>query len=254
MHLSRRDMMNAVTLGLASSTAGTAPGAAGTGTTGADSPVSDDVRRYGIVANRADAAHANTLALKQLCSPEISAGGFAGRLVFPNASGSDAYYFDDIITFRDGIRLDLQNCSLIFTKSGADPNAINAGFIYAVRNFTIENGTIEVRYPSAGDGQGNAIAIGSRSAPGIKYFPNHFDKLLPAPQGNIRIRNLHLSSDNPKARLVLALGGLQNAGRKGRFRRHLLRVRMGDKRTECGQASNIAWPQPAIHQHSRQRP
>jgi hypothetical protein len=47
-------------------------------------------------------------------------------------------------------------------------------------------------------------------ASGIKYFPNHFDKLLPMPQGNIRIRNLRLSSDNPSARLILALGGLQN--------------------------------------------
>jgi hypothetical protein len=42
------------------------------------------------------------------------------------------------------------------------------------------------------------------------YFANHFDKLLPSPQGNVCIRNLRLSSDNPQARLILALGGLQN--------------------------------------------
>ncbi|MGO8828551.1 MAG: hypothetical protein ACLQT5_04840 [Steroidobacteraceae bacterium] len=201
MDPSRRLMIAAAALGLAS---------ARTGATAADSPEIDDVRRYGIVPNEPNAAHANTAALRQLCSPEISPHGFAGLLQFPNATGSDTYYFDDIITFRDGISLDLQNCTLNFTKIGADPHAVNAGFIYAVRNFTIENGVIDVHYASAGAGQGSAIAIGSRSAAGFKYFPNHFDKLLPRPQGNICIRNMRLTSDNPNAQLLLALGGLRN--------------------------------------------
>ena len=169
-----------------------------------------DVRRYGLAANDATAARANTNALKQLCSPEISRNGFVGQLCFANTTGSDIYYFDDIITFRDGINLDLQNCTLDFSKSTADPEAVNAGFIYAVRDFSIENGRIIVHYPTAGDGQGNVIAIGSRNGPGRKYFPNHFDGMLSSPQGNIRVRNLTLTSDNPRARLVLALGGLQN--------------------------------------------
>lgn len=206
MDPSRRKMMTAMTFGVASTTAAQTD----IGAAESSSLMTDDVRRYGIVPNNSNAAHSNTLALKQLCSPEISPHGFVGRLQFPNTTGSDSYYFDDIITFRDGISLDLQNCTLAFTKSGSDPQAVNAGFIYAVRNFTIENGAIDVHYASAGDGQGNAICIGSRSAPGTKYFPNHFDKLLPTPQGNIRIRNLSLTSDNPNARLVLALGGLQN--------------------------------------------
>jgi hypothetical protein len=201
MYLSRRHLMTAATLSIASST----PGAAEP-----DRLQLDDVRRYGIVPNDAKAAHANALALKQLCSPEISPHGFGGRLQFPNATGSDTYYFDDIITFRDGISLDLQNCTLNFTKSGPDPHAANAGFIYAVRNFSIENGTIDVHYANAGAGQGNAMAIGSRSAPGIKYFPNHFDGLLASPQGNIVIRNLRMQSDNPNAKLIVATGGLQN--------------------------------------------
>lgn len=201
MDLSRRLMITAAALGLAPARIGAAA---------PNTPQSDDVRRYGVVPNDSNAAHANTMALKQLCSPEIAPQGFAGRLRFANTTGSDTYYFDDIITFRDGIGLDLQNCTLNFTKSGADPHAVNAGFIYAVRDFTIENGAIDVHYANAGSGQGNAIAIGSRSGPGFKYFPNHFDKLLPRPQGNIRICNLRLTSDNPRAKLILALGGLQN--------------------------------------------
>ena len=163
-------MMTAVTLGLTSSSLDAAPD--GSGAAGMDTTAFDDVRRYGLVANDADAARANTLALKRLCSPEISPHGFAGRLQFSNTTGSDVYHFDDIITFRDGISLDLQNCTLIFTKTGADPHALHAGFIYAVRRFSIENGAIDVRYASAGDGQGNAISLSARETgrvPGI--FP-----------------------------------------------------------------------------------
>jgi hypothetical protein len=210
MDLSRRLMMTSMTLGVASATLDAAADPAAAGAAAPNASAFDDVRRYGIVPNDPGAARSNTLALKQLCSPEISERGFVGRLEFPNTTGSDTYYFDDIITFRDGIRLDLQNCTLNFTKNGSDPHAANAGFIYAVRNFTIENGAIDVHYANAGRGQGNTMCLGSRSAAGIKYFPNHFDKLLPAPQGNIQIRNLRLSSDNPNAKLVVATGGLQN--------------------------------------------
>jgi hypothetical protein len=207
MNLSRRGMISAMTLGLGSSALKSAE------PTPADATRSQafgDVRRFGVVPNSAAAAHANSLALKHLCSPEISLQGFTGRLQFTNTTGADTYFFDDIITFRDGISLDLQNCTLNFTKSGADPDAQGAGFIYAVRDFSIENGAIDVHYASAGAGQGNAIALGSRSARGFKYFPNYFDKLLPRPQGNISLRNLRLSSDNPNAKLVVATGGLRN--------------------------------------------
>jgi len=210
MSFSRRNMMSAVTLGLASTSARAATGLAAAAAAGSNPATADDVRRYGVVPDDANAAHANTLALKKLCSPEISRHGFAGLLRFPNSSGSDIYHFDDIITFRDGISLDLQNCTLKFVKAGSDPHAQNAGFIYAVRDFTIENGAIDVHYPTAGAGQGSAIAFGSRNAPNFKYFSNYYDKLLPSPQGNIRVRNLRVTSDNPNAKLILALGGLQN--------------------------------------------
>src|SRR5579863_7344192 len=129
MDLSRRSMMTAVTLGLGSTAAQSAAESPGSGATRSNSSNCADVRQYGIVSNDADAAHSNTLAMKQLCSPEILPHGFAGRLQFPNATGADTYYFDDIITFRDGISLDLQNCTLNFTKTAPDAHAVNAGFI-----------------------------------------------------------------------------------------------------------------------------
>ena len=203
--------MGTMTIGLASTAAGAAVATDDSGAGSIhDGFANGDVRRYGIVPNDLGSAHSNTLALKKLCSPEISSEGFSGRLRFPNTTGVDTYYFDDIITFRDGISLDLQNATLNFTKNAPDPHAQNAGFIYAVRNFRLENGAIEVHFAGAGAGQGSAIAIGSRNAAGTKYFPNHFDGMLPRPQGNVIIRNVRVTSDNPSAKLILALGGLQN--------------------------------------------
>lgn len=210
MDLSRRHMVTAVTFGLASTAVQSTASAAGAAPDDANALPSDDARRHGLVPNDPAAAAANTSAIRALCSPEVDARGFVGRLRFPNSTGSDIYHFNDVITFRDGINLDLQHCTLKFTKIGADPNAANAGFIYAVRDFSIENGAIEVQYADAGDGQGNAIALGSRNAAGLKYFPNQFDKMMPRSQGNILLRNLRITSNNPNARLILAMGGLEN--------------------------------------------
>jgi hypothetical protein len=170
----------------------------------------DDVRHYGIVPNDRSSAVENTRALKNLCSPEVSPRGVVGRLRFVNSTGSDTYFFDDVVTFRDGIELDLDGCTLDFTKTGPDPHAQNAGFLYAIRDFSVENGTIDVHFAGAGGGQGSAIAIGSRNAAGTRYFPNHYDGLLRAPQGNVSLRNLTVRSDNPNAKLILLLGGLEN--------------------------------------------
>jgi hypothetical protein len=50
-----------------------------------------DVRRYGIVANSAEAATANTAALRALLDPR--APDVAGLVIFPNSAGHDSYEF-----------------------------------------------------------------------------------------------------------------------------------------------------------------
>ena len=137
-----------------------------TGASGAKPPVSlypsGDVRRYGLVPNCKEAAAENTRALKTLVAPSA---GFRGNLTFPNTTGSDVYYLSDIIPFNDGIRLDLQGSTLHFSKAGVKGDT-NAGFIFAVRDFTIENGFIVVDY-QMGEGAtnaGNALTFGNRGS------------------------------------------------------------------------------------------
>src|SRR6185437_8112786 len=149
----------------------------------------DDVRRYGIVPNKAAAASANTAALKALVSPS---GSFSGRLLFANTTGSDVYYFDDLIAFRDGIRLDLGGATLNFTKTGVKGDSAS-GFIHAIRSFVIENGSIVTSYAyKGGYNCGNVLAFGGRGMD-TALFPNLYDRMLPAPMGSITVRNLRIT-------------------------------------------------------------
>lgn len=167
----------------------------------------DDVRRYGIVPNKTAAASANTAALKALVS---ASGSFSGRLLFANTTGSDVYYFDDLIAFRDGIRLDLGGATLNFTKTGVKGDSAS-GFIHAIRNFVIENGSIVTNYAyKGGYNCGNVLAFGGRGMD-TALFPNLYDRMLPAPMGNITVRNLRITgglSGGGSARGIFMLGGL----------------------------------------------
>jgi hypothetical protein len=171
----------------------------------ADSFPPEDVRRYGIVANVAAAASRNATMLKALVNP---AGAFTGKLVFPNTTGSDVYYFDDLIAFHDGVHLDLMNSTLSFAKTGVARDSAS-GFIHAIRDFTIENGKIISSYVfKGGYNTGNALAFGGRGAD-TALFPNLYDRLLPAPMGGITVRNLHISggATGGNARGIFMLGG-----------------------------------------------
>src|SRR5882672_5046629 len=84
-----------------------------------------DVRRYGLVANRSDAATANARALKALVAPT---GAFVGTIFFPNETGADVYHFDDVIPFHDGTHIDLQSSTLEFSKPPTATDT-NSGFI-----------------------------------------------------------------------------------------------------------------------------
>ena len=164
-----------------------------------------DVRKYGLIANKPEAATANTSALKALVAPQ---GTFTGNLYFPNATGSDLYYFNDVIAFREGIHLDLMKSTLTFTKTGSKEDAYT-GFIHAIRDFSIENGSIAIDYAhTAGANAGNALAFGARGN-SCALFPNIYDALLAAPMGNITVRNIRISSNaGVGARGILMIGGL----------------------------------------------
>lgn len=159
----------------------------------------------GLVANDPAAAAANTAALRALVDPN---GNFRGNLWFPNGTGADIYYFNDIIPFHDGISLDLQGCVLHFSKVGVRADT-NSGFIFAVRDFSIANGSIVVDYQWGGGGTnaGNALTFGNRGDDS-HYFSPTYDNLLSSPMGNIVVRNLRISSNTKGGIGIYMIGGL----------------------------------------------
>jgi hypothetical protein len=164
-----------------------------------------DVRRIGVVANDPSAASANTKALGTLVAPS---GNFAGRLWFPNTTGADVYHFDGVIIFRDDVRIDLSGSTLRFHKD-SEASDSNTGFMSALRNFQIENGSIVVDY-DMGHGvssAGSAIHIGNRGSDSAHMAPT-YDSQLPAALGNIVLRNLRIVSNVAGGNAIEMTGGL----------------------------------------------
>jgi hypothetical protein len=207
---SRRSILSAA-MTLAGSTAVSSAGTNDVGTSaaarasGKRTDVPGNLSAIGLVPNDPAAANANTAALKSLVDP---GGNFSGNLWFPNTTGKDTYYFNDIIPFHDGISLDLQGCALHFSKIGVRGDT-NAGFIFAVRNFSIANGSIIVDYQMGGGATnaGNALTFGNRGTDCL-YFSPAFDSLLASPMGNIVVRNLRISSNTKDGGGIFMLGGL----------------------------------------------
>jgi hypothetical protein len=164
-----------------------------------------DVRRYGLVPNNEDAAAENTRALRVLCAP---GGALRGSVCFPNTTGRDVYYLNDIISFQDGTHVDLQGSTLHFHKNG-EKGDTNSGFIFAVRDFSICNGSIVVDYQMGGGGTnaGNALTFGNRGGDS-RYFSPIYDSLLSTPMGNIVVRNLRISSKTRGGNGIFMIGGL----------------------------------------------
>ena len=164
------------------------------------------MRHYGIVPNVEAAASTNTAALSALVNP---AGPFTGDLFFANTTGTDIYHFNDLIAFHDRIHLDLRGCTLSFKKTGSAHDAAS-GFIHAIRDFVIENGTIVTNYDFKGGGNaGNVLAFGGRGTD-TALFPNLYDRMLPSPMGNIVVRNLRIiaGTTGGGSRGIFMLGGL----------------------------------------------
>lgn len=166
-----------------------------------------NVLRYGIVANDPTMAAANTAIARQLWNPNLATGP-TGRFFYPNSTGDDIYYYSDIIGYRDGCYIDLNNCTVSFTKTAPDVTATDAGFFFAVRDFVLENGSIVVNYASAASNQGHVIVIGARADQLGPYFNNSYDSLMAVPQGNCRLSRLRIQTNNPAAISIVATGGL----------------------------------------------
>lgn len=185
-----------------------------------------NLQRFGIAANNAGAALANSTILAALFNSTVAAGP-TGLFFFPNngAGSPDTYYFSTIpIQIRDGINLDGNDCNVNF--SGAFNPAMNTyGFFTCVRDVTIQNMTITINYNgTGGTNNGNGIRVGSRSGyPFGIYSAGIFDQDdlvahgLPL-QGGVTLQNLRINSNNPStttSAMVLALGGLRNFTMKG---------------------------------------
>lgn len=164
-----------------------------------------DVRRYGLVPNSQAVSNNNASLMKALVAP---GGSFSGALSFPNTTGTDVWYFNDLVLVHPGCHIDIGGGTLNLTKVLPTGNETNSGFLHVIRDNIIENGTIVVNFPT-GVGQGTGVFLGGRANDG-PWPGGLYDSLLPAPMGNITLRNLKITSNNPGGHCITALGGLQN--------------------------------------------
>ncbi len=170
------------------------------------------VTDYGVVADDQGAASANVAAMRRLVSPAVDGGSssYEGTILFP---GGKIYYFDDVIPFRDYIHIDLQGSTLHFSKIG-DEKDRSSGFLFAIRNFSIENGSIAVDYDNiaAVVQAGAALRLGTRAGGRSFYFQDIYDSELPSPMGNLVLKNIDITSNHhgPHSYGILMLGGLDH--------------------------------------------
>ena len=164
---------------------------------------------YGIVGDNPSKAKENARALFALIAPPEYGGtsSFTGKLTFP---GAQTYYFDEDIPVKDGIHLDLQRSTIRFVKVAKDGDQ-SIGFVHAIRDFTIENGTVEVDYDGTGHVHaGKAMLLGTRNSLGGPYYNGVYDVDMPEPMGNILVKDMTFISNNPNTSIISMLGGLEN--------------------------------------------
>jgi hypothetical protein len=165
------------------------------------------VRRIGIVPNSTAARTVNTTALKTLVGR--ASGFLQGRCIFPNTTGTDVYYFDDIVLLKDGVHLDLNGCTLSCSKTAAVSDDAS-GFLHLIRGVIIENGTIEVDYDPAGVSVNGCIPIYLGARGDNSAHITVYDSLLSSPMGNIVLRNLHVTANSSLGTAIAGVGGLRN--------------------------------------------
>lgn len=174
---------------------------------------SGDVLKLGLVPNDPTAAAQNTALLRSLTSYKLNPIGWTGQVIFQNTTGADFYEFNDFIDNREGVSIDLRNCIFRVTKAAPTGNENNAGALMFLRDSVLENGTIELNFPS-GTGTGcTALFLGARGNEGSFYNPLYDAVYFAATgrtMGNITIRNINIKINAPGQRGISMLGGLQN--------------------------------------------
>jgi len=172
-------------------------------------PTDIDVSRYGIIPNDNSSAGLNSSTFKTLVDSKKT--GPVGRLLFPTVTGADTYFFNDFIEVRDNVHMDLCGSTLQFEKAFVPTDTQCAPFKF-IRNVTIENGTIILKYDGTGAADaGPVLLIGSRL--GVKFgtaTTGIQEETLTTPMGNIVLRNLRIVTNNPATVAVIMLGGLRN--------------------------------------------
>ena len=175
--------------------------------------------RYGIVPNASGSATSNTSILVTLLNPANT--GNVGPIFFPNTTGADNYYFNGLIDVRTGTRINLNGCTITFTRALTSADNFR-GFLNFLTDVTIENGSIVVNITSTGGGitnAGGAIRIGSRPSYPFGIWPAGVwdqDTLVAGGyplMGDVVLRNLYFQSNNLTASqdcIILMLGGLRN--------------------------------------------
>jgi hypothetical protein len=165
-----------------------------------------DLRRIGVVPNSEDAASANASAMAAYFDPTV-ANGPRGNFYFPNTTGSDTYYFDGMIPFRNGVHIDCRGCILDFEKTYASGDDQRA-FFMAIKDFSMINFEMHIDYNgSAGVHAGNAFRFGNRNNQGPD-FPFGMEEDLPYIMGDIRLASFKIVTNNPvNDGVILALGG-----------------------------------------------
>ena len=167
----------------------------------------DNLLRY-FVPNNSGVAAQNTTNAQLLWNPTT---GIAGSYYFPNTTGADIYYFSGLIGIHDGVDIDLGGVNLTLTMVGSSADS-QAGFITAIRNFSMCNGSITIIYTYvAGTNTGNAFMFGGRGTDN-PLFPPIYDSLLPSPMGNISLKDISIVSNagGGEGRAIFHLGGLIN--------------------------------------------
>lgn len=178
------------------------------------------IRDYGVVPDDNTARTANTTAARKLLCTVANGGNanfqFRGSVWFPLGA---TYYFDGVLACRDGISLELEGSTLDFAKAESTAEDA-AGFLYARRDFAVRNGYVNIDYTATVQNRGNAIKLNARYADADQgagqYFLNNFEEdqspggtVMPYMPGNIELRNLRITSNNPKAAMIQMVGGLK---------------------------------------------